>query len=90
MARWLLPGLYQEALSVVGGVHGRSARMSPIEAVIALDLPQPYVDCPKCGQPFSAFMRGQVVRFNWFGLRRKIWCLICYACKEIVGHEVIL
>jgi hypothetical protein len=43
--------------------------------------------CPNCREPFYPFLRGQVVRFDWFGLRKRIYCLICWACKEIVGHE---
>ena len=43
--------------------------------------------CPRCKKPFVPFMRGQVARFAWFGLRKKTLALICWACKEIVGYE---
>lgn len=44
--------------------------------------------CPKCGaQPFDQFLPGQVVRFDWFGLRTRVFAVICGACKAIVGHE---
>ena len=50
--------------------------------------------CPKCLTPFEPFIRGQVVRSSWtfwrFILnrpRRDVFCLICSACKNIVGYE---
>ena len=44
--------------------------------------------CPKCGAaPFDQFLPRQVVRFSWFGLRRRIYAVICRACKDIVGYE---
>jgi len=50
--------------------------------------------CPKCHEPFEAFLPGQVYRsgfrawFRWFFLGRPIeYALICRACKEIVGYE---
>ncbi len=62
----------------------------PIEAMIAAGMAQPIAQCPKCGAaPFRSFMRGQVARFDWFGLRRKIWAVICSRCKDIVSHEAI-
>lgn len=45
--------------------------------------------CPKCGGMFDPFLRGQVARFSWFGLRKRIYCLICRACKEIVDYETL-
>jgi len=63
--------------------------VSPIEALIADNLPNPLRWCPRCRRPFSPFMRGQVTRFGWFGLRRRVWALICWACKDIVGWEAI-
>lgn len=61
----------------------------PIEASIAQDMPVPFRLCPHCTKPFSPFLRGQVARFGWFGLRRRIWAVICWACKEIVDYEEI-
>ncbi len=43
--------------------------------------------CPKCNKSFEPFMRGQVVRFDWFGFRDKYCALICSKCKEIIGYE---
>ena len=44
--------------------------------------------CPKCRVfPFRRFMRWQVARFDWFGLRKRIYCVICGDCKEIVDYE---
>ena len=54
------------------------------------DASVPLKDCPKCKAPFEPFLRGQVYKsflfiFSWpFG---KSSCLICRACKEIVGYE---
>ena len=59
----------------------------PIEALLLEGKPTPFVACPKCGKSFDPFLRGQVARFDWFGLRKRIWCLICRQCKEIVGYE---
>ena len=59
----------------------------PIEAVTLPGKPTPFTFCPKCREPFEPFLRGQVARFDWFGLRKHIFCLICWACKEIVGYE---
>lgn len=49
--------------------------------------------CPKCSEPFRAFMRGLVVKSEvwqwiceWFGKRAKT-AVICSECKEIVGWE---
>lgn len=51
-------------------------------------LPESYHRCPKCGhEPFESFMRGLVVRFDWFGLRKKTCTVICWNCKERVGYE---
>jgi len=63
--------------------------MSPIQAITSESMPVPFVFCPCCREPFRPFLRGQVVRFDWFGLRRRIWALICWACKDIVGYEAI-
>ena len=52
-----------------------------------VSVTEPLTRCPKCREPFEPFLRGQVTRFAWFGLRKRIYSLICYACKEIVGHE---
>ena len=61
----------------------------PMEAIWSEAMPAPFISCPKCGMPFDPFMRGQVARFDWFGFRKRIWCVICRACKGIVGHEDI-
>ena len=61
----------------------------PIEAIVSEVLPVPFDQCPKCRRAFEPFLRGQVVRFDWWGLRKRIWALICYDCKEIVGYESI-
>jgi hypothetical protein len=68
----------------------------PIEAILSRSMPEPFPVCPKCGaMPFESFLRGQVVRSSWywhrwwFRRRTDIWCVICRACKEIVGHEGI-
>jgi hypothetical protein len=62
----------------------------PVEYVILKDRPSPLDHCPKCGDtPFVPFMRGQVysgARATW---HRPAWCVICDACKEIVGYENI-
>jgi hypothetical protein len=51
-------------------------------------LVESYHQCPNCGhEPFESFMRGLIVRFAWFGFRKKIWAVICYKCKDIVGWE---
>jgi hypothetical protein len=47
----------------------------------------PIVTCPRCIDFFSPFLRFQVARFSWFGLRKKVFALICRNCKEIVGWE---
>lgn len=53
--------------------------------------------CPKCGaHPFRPFMYGMVVRspglgdlWRWITRQPRIGTttLICWTCKEIVGHE---
>lgn len=46
------------------------------------------VACPRCkAAPFDQFLPGQIVRFDWFGLRKRIFAVICRACKNIVGYE---
>lgn len=61
----------------------------PIEALISRGMAEPFEYCPRCGKPFESFLRGQVARFDWFGLRKHIWAVICRACKDIVAHESI-
>lgn len=61
----------------------------PVEAILSRLMPEPYDLCPRCRAPFESFLRGQVARFGWFGLRRRVWCVICRACKHIVGYEAI-
>ncbi len=53
---------------------------------------KPYIfeTCPKCGQPFSEFLRGQVQRsprFLGFLWQRSYCAVICHKCKEIIGWE---
>lgn len=48
--------------------------------------------CPNCGaEPFVTFLRGQVARpdraWYWPFKRRPPFAIICYDCKEVVGHE---
>ena len=59
----------------------------PIEAITYQHRSTPYKTCPKCGEDFECFLRGMIVRFSWFGLRKKCFAVICRACKNIVGHE---
>jgi formate dehydrogenase maturation protein FdhE len=60
----------------------------PIEAVMLLGKSEPVSKCPKCGaKPFRSFLRGQIQRFRWFGLRKKYCAVTCADCKEIVGYE---
>jgi hypothetical protein len=61
------------------------------------DEPPPLVRCPKCGvEPFEPFLRGLVYSewraflglFSWlWGKRYPVSCVICRACKDIVGYE---
>jgi len=59
----------------------------PVEALLLARRPEPFKNCPRCGAPFESFLRGQVARFGWFGIRKRVWAVICWSCKEIVGHE---
>lgn len=44
--------------------------------------------CPKCGlEPFEQFIPCHVRRFDFFGLRSKVWAVICKKCKEVVAWE---
>jgi len=61
----------------------------PMEAIWSDSMPEPFARCPHCRAPFRSFLRGQVARFSWFGLRRRTWAVICWACKDIVGYEEI-
>lgn len=59
----------------------------PIECCLLQNQPVNLVRCPNCGEVFEPFMRGQVQsawRHFW---GRPYCCLICRACKEIVGYE---
>ena len=43
--------------------------------------------CPKCGQPFPEFLRGQV-QSSWRKLFGMKYCaVICHKCKEVIGWE---
>ena len=60
----------------------------PIECAQLRDAPLPLFYCPKCGvSPFDPFMRGQVQSAWRKFFNRPYCCVICYACKEIVGYE---
>lgn len=62
----------------------------PNEYTLLKNHPVPLQTCPKCGETFKTFMRGQVMRnerWFWIGPRRDYCALICSACKEIVGWE---
>jgi len=60
----------------------------PIEFARLKDKPAPFDRCPNCGhEPFEPFLRG-IVHSWWRKLFRKPYCaVICWQCKEIVGHE---
>lgn len=59
----------------------------PVEVTQLRDAPYAREKCPKCGQAFPEFMRGEV-QSTWrrfFGLR---YCaVICHRCKNIIGWE---
>lgn len=62
----------------------------PIECTQLDGAPERLDYCPKCHEPFEAFLRGQVQRWprKWFiGPSRPHCALICRACKDIVGYE---
>lgn len=69
----------------------------PIEVVTRANEPVPLEVCPKCGaRPLVPFLRFMVARdmFSpWRALLRALgrgrpqFCVICWQCKEIVGHE---
>lgn len=59
----------------------------PIEVLMLKDRPEALRICPACGKAFRAFLRGQIQRLSWFGLRKRYCALICWECKEIVGWE---
>lgn len=59
----------------------------PIECEQLRNAPYAKEECPKCGERFPEFMRGQVQS----GWRRAIglnYCaVICHGCKEVIGWE---
>lgn len=66
--------------------------MKPERAINAylelLNAPEVLEQCPRCKiTPFHSFMRGMVVRPDWFGFRKKIFAVICDKCKQIVDYE---
>ena len=62
--------------------------MSKNKYLALISMVESVNQCPNCGhKPFESFMRGLVVRFSWFGLRKKNWAIICYKCKQVVGWE---
>ena len=59
----------------------------PIETFLMKRLPFAKEICPKCGERFPEFLRGQVQSFirKTFGLP---YCaVICHKCKNIIGWE---
>lgn len=59
----------------------------PREFGLLKNEPNPAEFCPHCSSAFEPFMRGLVQSAwrRWLGLP---YCsVICYACKDIVGHE---
>lgn len=70
--------------------------MTPADVTRLAVAPIPLDRCPKCGEPFYPFLRGQVHRdifspwralLKLVGMGRPTSALICFACKEIVGYE---
>ncbi len=56
--------------------------------LLLMDEPEIFDRCPNCGaEPFESMMRGLVIRFSWFKLRKRIWAVICGDCKDIVDWE---
>ena len=61
-----------------------------IEVDLLARMPYAREKCPKCGQWFPEFLRGQVQRgkrWLWIGPRRAYCAIICHKCKEIIGWE---
>jgi hypothetical protein len=64
----------------------------PTEFMLLQHETEPFAKCPKCGvEPFESFLRGMVQRRKrkWFLFGREWpYCsIICWKCKEIVGHQ---
>lgn len=57
------------------------------EYVRLLNAPIPLQRCPKCGEAFEPFLRGLIKNYVRAFFWMKSSCVICRACKEIVGHE---
>ena len=59
----------------------------PIECAMLERCPYAKEECPKCGQPFPEFLRGQV-QSSWRKLFGMKYCaVICHKCKEVIGWE---
>lgn len=62
----------------------------PIEVKLLENSPFAREQCPKCGELFPEFMRGQVQRSQrfWGFLWKRDYCaVICHGCKLIIGWE---
>ena len=62
----------------------------PIEAKLLRHEPYAKEACPKCGNGFPEFMRGQVQRrkrWLWIGPKRDYCAIICHGCKKVIGWE---
>jgi len=62
----------------------------PMECEQLRDEPMPLDKCPKCGDTFRTFLRGQIQRSKRFlGMfKKQPYCaLICASCENIVGWE---
>jgi hypothetical protein len=49
--------------------------------------PEMFAYCPNCNAESWQFLPRFVVRRRWFGLRKRIYAVICRACKRVVGWE---
>ena len=58
--------------------EAENERLKPIGA--------PRIVCPRCGVR-EQFLPRLVTRLSWWGLRKKVWAVICRECKRIVGWE---
>lgn len=62
----------------------------PVEYGLLKYAPVPHTTCPACNVPFEPFLRGMIQRSRrkWgFLWRQPYCCVICAACKDIVGYE---
>ena len=62
----------------------------PTEVELLRSYPYVFEICPKCGERFPEFLRGQVQRskrFLGFLWRQPYCAVICHGCKRIIGWE---